>query len=411
MPKIDFKWLYSSKPVVEKRFPDEKNQVFSKYGTWKFRTEEILMVQAFYTLYVKRFGEELVAQKASYIKNECAKAWAEFALDRIPALIRYLNEYFDDEMEDILSRLKIRDETANEIIDLFNKYKPFASNGDYYKFAFDNLESPAYRYFYILLIEMYDYDYPTNSERAWFYGQCSKGGSCSRRSDCGKCKRNTDFERIYGKDYNFADEVNEFQKELTQKFLAVAPSCKKEIALVKLFESFQQINLSGLYEGKLSLSYNKILYNEGLPLTGTFFLSWNKVQFFDGFYIVKHPDVPFNKVNPYRIEDKNSRKAFNEISSLFLKKLPPLYVEAENGKIIKVHNQANLDSCIQTMEHRVAVPNATRKKAIDKKRIEKRELSSQDAKSFCIDLKSKFLDFLCSRHLDKYKVICMTIVR
>ena len=409
MPRFDFKWLYSIKAVIEKRYPDEKTLIYSEYGGFTIGTEELLIVQLFYTLYIKKYGIKFVVQKANGIKNEYAKTWADFALSRVPAVIRYLNEEFDEQIEDILSRLKIRKETANEITELFNKYKPFVSYNDYYKFAFDNLDSPLYRYFYILLIVLYDFDYPTNSERQWpqNYTQCKAKETCSEKQ---KCKSNPicrHFENLFGRDYNFTEEMNEFQKELTQKFIEAAPLDKKELALSRLYESLQQINQSGLYQDKLSLSYNKVLYSEGAPLTGTFFISWNKVQFFDGFYIVKHPNMPFNKANPYRIEDKNSRKVFNDINSLFMKKLPPLYVESINGKIIEVHNQANLASCITTMEHRVSVPNVSRKEPIVKKKVEKRELSSQEAQKACAEFKSRFLDFLCSRQLDKYKVICV----
>ena len=103
---------------------------------------------------------------------------------------------------------------------------------------------------------------------------------------------------------------------------------------------------------------------------------------------------------------KDSRKAFNDIINLFLNKLPPLYVEAKNGQIILVLNKENLSSCISIMEHKVNRPDILYKKKSNSSKTEKKELTSSEAKSFCKKLKSRYLDYLCSKHLDKYKVIC-----
>ena len=200
--------------------------------------------------------------------------------------------------------------------------------------------------------------------------------------------------------------MNDFQKEMTLNFLSAAPDKIKDKALVRLYESIQQINMSELFDAKLCLSYDKVMYGEGTPMTGKFFIRWDKVEFFDGFYIVKHPKVPFNKVLPYRILDKCSRKAYNNISAFFMKKLPPIYVEAKDGKIINVLNIANLSSCISVMEHKVDNSSAVHNKISDLRKSEKKELSAEKARNLCKKLKSRYLDYLCSKQLERYKVVC-----
>ena len=194
---------------------------------------------------------------------------------------------------------------------------------------------------------------------------------------------------------------------MTLSFLSIAPKDKKDVLLPKLYESLQQINQSGLFEAKLSLSYDKVLYGEGKPLTGSFFLRWDKVDFYNGFYTLKHPDMPSNKAPLYRVEDSNSRKAFNDISSLFMKKLPPLRVKSKNGRIVKILNKANLSQCISIMEHKVSAPSTVRKKSADHAMlVEKKEISKTEAQNICKGLKSRYLDYLCAKQLDGYKVVC-----
>ena len=95
------------------------------------------------------------------MRNETAKVWANYAISRIPSVLKYANETFEEKLEDLLCRLKHPQSVF--ITDIFKRYMPFITCGDYYRFAFDNIDSPLYRYFYILLMLMYEDDYPIDA--------------------------------------------------------------------------------------------------------------------------------------------------------------------------------------------------------------------------------------------------------
>lgn len=401
----DFEWLLANEEVKENILPDENVLVYRGHSTISIGFTELYFVELFYDRYVRVLGPSFIQKKIDALDNEVARAWANYAMNRMPTVIKYENDEFANSLEDLLYRLDL---PYTNLIEVFKPYMPFFTNEDYFKFAYDKVDSPLYRYFWILFILFYEDEYPKDETNHYpqSYRTCEKKETCKEKERCKFCRRCWYFEACYGKDYDFAKEMLDFQKEMTLSFLSIAPKDKKDVLLVKLYESFQQINQSGLFEAKLSLSYDKVLYGEGKPMTGGFFLRWDKVNFFDGFYIIKHPDVPFNKARSFRIEDPNSRKAFNDISSLFMKKLPPLRVQAKNGHIVKVLNKANLSQCISLMEHKVAAPNVLRKKAIDQAKVEKKEISKAEAKSRCKELKSRYLDYLCAKQLDEYKVIC-----
>lgn len=400
---INFKWLLEFPAIKENRPPNENTLVYN--GTsFSIKNEEITFVKNFYSRYIYEYRSDLIISQLEAINNETAKTWVKFAISRIPIVTKYENKKFEKRLKNLLYRIKYN---RDDIIDIFRPYMPFMTSIDIYRFATKNLDSSSFHYFYLLLILWYNNDFPIDYTKTYFYNyhNCPKRKICKYKDKCISLKRCYKT-NLHNKDYDYIKELNTFQKNLTLEFLSTVPSNVKGKALVKLYDALQQINQTGLFDGKLSLSYEKILYSEGKPMSGHFFLKWDKVDFFDGYYIIKHPDVPFNKVPVYRIMDKDSRKAFNDISNLFLKKLPPLYVEAKNGQIILVLNKENLSSCISIMEHKVNRPDILYKKKSNSSKTEKKELTSSEAKSFCKKLKSRYLDYLCSKHLDKYKVIC-----
>lgn len=402
----NFKWLLSCTVVKENKQPDEKVLVYDEHGGFHIGLQEIYFVEGFYSMYVRDFGASFIQSQLDTLENETARLWADYAMSRIPDVIRYENENFKDSLEDLLDRLNL---PMDNVLEVFRPYMPFITYGDYFRFALTNADSPLFRYFYILLILLYEYDYPEDETIVfpYTYATCpqSEKDKCSEKEQCKSCNRCYWLEYIHGKDYDFAEELNDFQKEMTNDFLSSMPKDRKEAMLVKLYEAIQQVNQSGIFAAKLSLSYDKVLYGGKKPLTGSFYLRWDKVDFFNGFYIVYHPDVPYNRAKPYRVDDECSRKAFNDISSIFLKKLPPLYVKAENGQIVNVMNRTNLSNCISIMEHKVARANVKRTKAMDRKQFGTRELTKLEAKSLCRDMKSRYLDYLCARQLDNYKVV------
>ena len=326
-----------------------------------------------------------------------------YALDKYPDVVEDKNNDIIEGIENVLDRLHITD---LNIIDTFKSYMPFLYESDVYKFAYDNIDSPQFEYFYLLLIFLYEDDYPTKPLE---YQTCKYKDKCERANDCKIRSINKNvclYDEIrYGKDYSFTQDFYDFQKEIVIKFLHFAPQEIKNKALVKLYESFKQINQTNIFEEKLSLSFDKFLCKKENPLTGEFYLPWSRVEFYNGFYLLTHPNVPSNIKQFHRIDDKHSRLAFNDIKRYFLERLPPIHVEAKNGKIIKVLNEANLYECIRVMEHEVNA-KIEKKDSIDKVKVEKKILTKDEVTILCKDFKSQYLDNLCTRQIENYKVIC-----
>ena len=60
-------------------------------------------MELFYDKYVRVFGSAFIQNKIDALKNETARKWANYAMDRIPAVIKYKNEEFVDSLEDLLT--------------------------------------------------------------------------------------------------------------------------------------------------------------------------------------------------------------------------------------------------------------------------------------------------------------------
>lgn len=359
------------------------------------------MVSMIYDTYIRKYGEDFIKEQALRIKNKTIEAWIFYALNKYPDVIKDLNDLAEEGLEDVLDRLHIKD---LNIIDTFKSYMPFLNESDVYKFAYDNIDSPNFDYFYLLLIWFYEDDYP-RKPRFRKYETCKNKDKCKHVNDCINKNICLYDEERYGKDYSFTQDLIDFQKEIVLKFLHIAPENIKHKVLIKLHESFKQINQTNIFEEKLSLSYDKILCKKENPLTGKFYLPWSRVEFYNGFYLLTHPNVPSNIKQFHRIDDKHSRLAFNDIKRYFLERLPPIRVEAKNGKIIKVLNEANLYECIRVMEHEVNA-KFEKKNSIDKVKVEKKALTKDDTITLCKELKSQYLDYLCTQQIEKYKVIC-----
>ena len=400
----NFKWLLFQKPISEERLPDE-NVLTEKEGNgYNFGFEEYYFVVHFYSQYIRPFGKDLILKKVNELENSFAKAWAIFAIARAPFAIQHDNEEFEERMEELGKKLGIPFEHVKSV---FLPYMPFLTNYDYFKFAYDNLDKADYRYFYLLLIDYKGDDYPEDLTKHYpDYHSCRKQVECKFSKECMKRRECYYIYINGGNNYDHAKDMNDYQKNLTLDFLRFAPKELKDKAIVKLYESFRQINQTGLFDSKLCLSYDKVLYSDGKPLTGSFFLRWDKVDFYDGFYLIYHPSLSTRDSMPYRVKDEHSRRSFNEISKLFMKNLPPLRVQAKDGNIVKVLNKVNLDECVTLMEHKVMKPVSLKKGMSIKTKTERKEISSSEAKTLCKEFKSRFLDYLCTKQIDEYKVVC-----
>lgn len=404
----NFQWLSSLKDVENGMFPYDDSSgkyVCNFYDKLTINILNYDVVRSFYNKYIRKFGHNFIAEKASCLNSTIVKRCVMYALEKYKDVVEIENARFESDLEDVRSRLNIE---GVDLMDVFEKYLPFIHDRDIYRFAYDNIDSPQFDYFYLLLIWFYEHDYPVKPLLRE-YQTCKSKDECKHAVDCkirnvDKCICLYD-EDLYGKDYSFIQELNDFQKEIIVKFLHFAPKKIKDKALVKLYESFKQINQTNLFEEKLSLSFDKFLCNKDNPLTGEFYLPWSKVEFYNGFYLISHPNASLDKRSFYRIEDRNSRKVFNDINKLFLKRLFPIYVKAEKGQIVKVLNNANLRECISILEHKINI-TFTKKECKDRAKVEKRELTISEAKDLCKELKSRYLDNLCVRQLENYKVIC-----
>lgn len=330
----------------------------------------------FYSEYVNVFGYDFIKEKVELIDDEIVKGWAQLFLANFKNNKKEEISSIIDSLDYVARRLKI---SSDELHKVFKDDLPFYVDADYYKWGIKHLKDNKYHYFYILLILLLDEE-----------------------------QLPSDSPHIYSPqiEEEIQEGVYESQKKVVDRFLYVCLR-QKELALSKLFESFKQINDSGIYKYKFALSYNKLQKEDSYPLTGSFFIPWNKVDFFNGFFIIFHPKFPNGGVGKsgLRVDNPISRVAFNDVKSLFLSKLDPIFVDAKDGSIVRAYNHNKLNDCISLIEQKVCSSSSSPKRD-SVKRNAKKELTKQEAKTMIVDAKSKFLDFLCEEQLGKYKVIC-----
>ncbi len=198
-------------------------------------------------------------KKVNELENSFAKAWATFAIARAPLVIKHDNDEFEERMEELGRKLGIPYEHARSI---FLSYMPFLTNYEYFKFAYDNLDKVYYRYFYLLLIDYINVEdnYPEDlTKRYPDYLSCQKQVECKFSKECMK-KRQCYYIYINGGNYyDHAKEMNVFQKDLTLDFLRFASKELKDKAIVKLYESFRQINHKVNLDKCVTLMEHKVI--------------------------------------------------------------------------------------------------------------------------------------------------------
>lgn len=326
-----------------------------KYGLGVLMASKI-----FYSLYIRPYGFENVKKEICNIIDSKERKWAEYFLKQANDIKIIADHDFESGLCEIAEFLNISYELLDSI---FEPYKPFLLFKDYMEFGIANISNDKYNYFYILLL-------------------------------------------IYINQYLLDDEYLEMQKEIIDVFI----KCNENIGLHidKLFATFDQINKTSFLDKKLSLSYNKVLYNDGeIPLDGDIFVPWTNVVFWDGYYFIYHPSFPNGDKGrlPLRIEDKSSRRDFNNLQKHFMKKLCPIYVSAVDGRIKKVHNHQDLLECIEIINKKIHPLEGSEQ---DDEKIEskKKYLSKNETKDIIKQYKlNHYLEYLCNEQLDDYKVI------
>ncbi|MBD5296806.1 MAG: hypothetical protein HDS21_01820 [Bacteroides sp.] len=341
-------------------FDDTENQVFYN-------------LNLFYSCYLRRGKTQKAIMLGKRLQDTKEKAWWNFFIEHSHGFAKDWIEV-DKEQISYFAPLNL---DRNFLNSLFRPYLPFFTDIDYLEFGIDNLNNLEFKYFYILLSYLVDEFLP----------------------------RTINPELLIE---NWEAEVLEDQGQLVKKFIDLAPDNKKELALVKIFDAFKQINTSNNFEAKLSLSYRKVLYGSDFPLDGHIFIPWDKVRFFDGYYFVYHPMFPDGQsgILPKRIEDSASRKVYNKLSTHFKNRLLPIYANCRKGRIKEIVNPQNLSDCILLMESKTLAPTRDNKNNRVSATNKKTLISKNNARSIIKEYKSRFLDFLCDRQLDNYNVVC-----
>lgn len=162
-----------------------------------------------------------------------------------------------------------------------------------------------------------------------------------------------------------------------------------------------------IYCEQLKIKDNIVPDENKISNNGKFELSWKYVTFANGYIYLYHP-LHQNSSHPLKYKMENSIGAFNSIQSYFINRLPPISVQAKNGRIIKVLNIEDVKFCIQKLTAKYKNRNNRPISRIPKHKIEK--MTQEQITNHIHTYKSKYLDWLCSKQLPNYQIYyCLEI--
>ena len=362
MDNIDFSLLYKIIDKFESNPPTEKFLSKGNDHNFTLNSHKLLYAtQIFYSSYIRHYGIVQIGNVIKKIKNSRKRKWAEYLLAHSNEIKEFANNNFDLELYDISANLNI---SYNLLDSVFSSHRPFMIFNDYLEFGIKNLSDDNFEYFYILLL-------------------------------------------IFLKDDIDSDNYLTIQRDILNKFLKSNANSNESI-INKILNVFEQINKSKYLDVKLSLSIYEILYGDTQPpLNGDIYIFWNNVVFKNGYYFIYHPLFPNGEDGrlPLRIEEKLSRKEFNNIHSYFKRKLNPIYATAINGEIKNVKNKQSLSDCIQIIKDKIISQNTN----IGENKTTHKEFYSKKEAIEKVKLhKSNFLNYLSNEQLEEYKVIYCT---
>jgi len=151
------------------------------------------------------------------------------------------------------------------------------------------------------------------------------------------------------------------------------------------------------------------------PEDGEILIPWKFVKFMNGYFFIYHPKhVESCLHRPYRCDDINSKKAFNDISSVFVKKLPDIIANCKNGKITRLINIGNITECVNVLDRMTnrKYENKTSEEIVKDEIKKRNELDYDSVMKIIKEKKSEYLDYLAANHIDRYKVCyCLEIRR
>lgn len=146
-----------------------------------------------------------------------------------------------------------------------------------------------------------------------------------------------------------------------------------------------------------TITYKSFVPN-GYPKDGTFLLPWNYVTFYPDYIKIEHP----KSGHLFRHELIGSKTAFNEVSSYFKRKLPPIYVRTKEYQIIGVYIVEMLTDAIDILDSKASAPNMV---ITPKKRKQYQQMNNDELRREIKQLKSKYLDYLSDIQDDDFKLL------
>lgn len=331
-------------------------------GAGSYDISADMLMQLFWSCYVEPYGENFIFHKIEFIKDPTTKELVKCCLNNIPDFINAEVENFLDFMHD----------TAGIDFNLpdFHREIPVFGIKNVYHFIRDYIGTPHINKWPSLLA-------------FWVY-----------RMDFYDKGTENDIEDIL----RMQKAVRNLNTRLCKNRIISDPKSFIKLGVSKA----NRILRSG---GLMTFDPQPKAY-QNPPLSGRFLLSPKFLRFMDGYVWLYHPEFPNGADGhlPLRFDLKESRKVYSNINDYLLKKLPPVEVKAQNGRIVEVLSPLSLTECIELIEHKSEKPNVSKEKA--KPSVKRKDIVKNEARTLIKEFKSRYLDYLCASQLDNFKVVC-----
>lgn len=131
-------------------------------------------------------------------------------------------------------------------------------------------------------------------------------------------------------------------------------------------------------------------------------IPWSEVKFYNGWISLNHPDhIHEGVIKPFVYQDARVKKVFSLVNELFMKRLPPIKVETQNGRIVKILEIPNFLDCIGVLDQASLPPDFSFMDG--KTRGNVHALSKEVLRQLISSKDEKYLRYLCKMHLERYK--------
>ena len=348
----------------------ETNQNYSRI---KSTLHDIHTASAFYYIYFD-FGWQFLRERAEEVNNEDIKR-------QLLSLIDYCVYQENEDKEDLINFLSKFD--LGQYYNILCKYIPIKTT-TITKFIDDYGEIYESKIFNKILVTIIAYIADENN-----------------------------YETKYEDEYLYLKQI--IDTTITH-LIGNKVITDKSLYLNDFFQILVNVN------NKKALKLDKLLnemnlcpkgFNGKILENGIVIIPWQHVFFMNSYILIFHPNHPIGESNSsYRYEISESKKIYNQVSSVFIKKLPGIIAECKNGKVIKVLNISNICDCIEILRKKTSPPQVKTTEPDDSKKITSKEyLSNNEIIQKIKQLKSEYLDYLSNIHIDKYKIFHSPEVR